>query len=68
MTFTTNNTIPIVGELNCVTVPALNKHNQRLIKQHSEITFDLSQVTLSDNAGVGLLVALTSFAKNKGKK
>ncbi|MBU0745022.1 MAG: STAS domain-containing protein [Gammaproteobacteria bacterium] len=60
--------ISMVGELNGITVPGFSKNNRKLIKRHSEIVFDLSQITSSDNSGVGLLVALTSYAKKLGKR
>ena len=58
---------PMVGELNYTTIPALNKSSRDLINHNAKITFDMSQITNSDNTGVGFLVALTSYAKVKGK-
>ncbi|HBC71571.1 MAG TPA: hypothetical protein DCZ38_02155 [Coxiellaceae bacterium] len=60
--------VHISGELNFVTVPMLSKNNRSLITNNSEVIFDLSQVTISDNTGVALLIALTSYAKDMGKK
>ena len=60
--------VHISGELNFVTVPMLSKNNRSLITNNSEVIFDLSQVTVSDNTGVALLISLASYAKNMGKK
>lgn len=65
------NDYPVVyisGPLDFDTVPVLNASNRSLIAQTPQIVFDLSQVTTSDNTGVALLVALTSYAKGVGKK
>jgi len=60
--------VHINGELNFATVPVLGKNNRNLILKNQRIVFDLSQVTSSDNTGVGLLVALASFAKSIRKE
>ncbi len=56
------------GELNFATVPVLNNSSRDVILKNSRVTFDLSQVTFSDNTGVALLVTLVSFAKGVQKE
>lgn len=58
----------IRGELTFATVPILSKNHRALIRQNQRVTFDLSEVTFSDNIGVALLVALVSYAKKVGKE
>jgi anti-anti-sigma factor len=60
--------VQISGELSFTTVSVLCKDNLSLISKNQNIIFDLSQVTSSDNAGVALLVSLTSFAKRVHKE
>ena len=63
-----NKIVPITGELSCATVPVVNKNIRKIIKREADITLDLSQVTSTDNSGVGLLVALAEYAKKMDKK
>lgn len=60
--------VNVEGELSFNTVNSLSEKNHILIEQHQKITFDLSQVTFSDNAGVALLVVFASYAKKLGKE
>lgn len=60
--------VGISGSLDFVTVTDLNLQAKAFIKQNSDLIFDLSKVDFSDNSGVALLVSLTRFAKNHGRK
>jgi ABC-type transporter Mla MlaB component len=66
---TENRIVLLSGKLNSDTVPLLSKNNRELIKgNNSNITFDLAQITSSDNIGVSLLVDLASYAKTLHKR
>ncbi len=56
----------IEGEINKHTVPDLSKQLVALIPsvEGSNITFDLSQVSRSDSAGVALLVEIMQLSKS----
>lgn len=53
------------GPLDFVTVPQLSQQARALIQQHPKLVFELSKVTHSDNAGLGLLVDLARYAKTQ---
>jgi Predicted NTP binding protein (contains STAS domain) len=56
------------GSLDFKTVPTLSKMKSSLIISNQQAVFDLSGVSYSDNAGLGLLIYLASLAKAHKKE
>lgn len=57
----------VSGELNFATIVGLWNQSLPLFTNRSQIDIDLSQVTLSNSAGVALLVEWMKYAKRTNK-
>ncbi len=57
----------VSGELNFATIVGLWKQSLPLLTNRSPIDIDLSQVTLSNSAGIALLIEWLKYAKQNNK-
>jgi anti-sigma B factor antagonist len=54
------------GEIDAYTAPAVREAGESMLASHGSARFDLSGVEFIDSSGLGVLVALTSSARDTG--
>lgn len=62
----TDTTASVRGEIDAHTAPQVREAAEALLEAHGTVRVDLSGVTFIDSSGLGVLVALTTAARDAG--